>query len=172
MTTTRLVWKLRKFATRWALQTSCVGGGGEELNFKIWVCCRSPIMGFILPEPNFHTQPLPNRNFAVDKIWLFALWKDVFFNKTQHQNAYCMTIYPNWSKADKWMLTRFYKFTVMAHSSPHYTDVIMTTMASQITSLTVVYSTIYLDADQRKHQSSASLAFVWGIHRDRWIPRT
>ena len=54
----------------------------------------------------------------------------------------------------------------------HYTDVIMTTMASQITSLTVVYSTVYSDADQRKHQSSASLAFVWGIHRDRWIPRT
>ena len=54
----------------------------------------------------------------------------------------------------------------------HYTDVIMTTMASQITSLTVVYSTVYSDADQRKHQSSASLVFVWGIHRDRWIPRT
>ena len=48
----------------------------------------------------------------------------------------------------------------------------MTTIASQITSLTSVYSTVYSDADQRKHQSSASLAFVWGIHRDRWIPRT
>ena len=54
----------------------------------------------------------------------------------------------------------------------HYNDVIMTTMASQITSVTVVYSTVYSDADQRKHQSSASLAFVWGFHRDRWIPRT
>ena len=54
----------------------------------------------------------------------------------------------------------------------HYNDVIMTTIASQITSLTVVYSTVYSDGDQRKHQSSASLAFVWGIHRDRWIPRT
>ena len=54
----------------------------------------------------------------------------------------------------------------------HYTDVIMTTIASQITSLTIVYSTVYSDADQRKHQSSASLAFVWGIHWDRWIPRT
>ena len=54
----------------------------------------------------------------------------------------------------------------------HYSDVIMTTIASQITSLTVVYSTVYPDADQRKHQSSASLAFVWGIHRDRWIPST
>ena len=41
----------------------------------------------------------------------------------------------------------------------------MTTMASQITSLTVVYSIVYSGADQRKHQSSASLAFVRGIHR-------
>ena len=48
----------------------------------------------------------------------------------------------------------------------------MTTIASEVTSLTVVYSTVYSDVDQRKHQSSASLAFVWGIHRDRWIPRT
>ena len=54
----------------------------------------------------------------------------------------------------------------------HYSDVIMSTIASLITSLAVVYSTVYSDADQRKHQSSASLAFVWGIHRDRWIPRT
>ena len=58
------------------------------------------------------------------------------------------------------------------HNAIHYIDVIMTTMACQITSLTVVYSTFYSDADQRKHQSSPSLAFVWGIHRDRWIPRT
>ena len=48
----------------------------------------------------------------------------------------------------------------------------MVMMASQITSLTVDYSTVYSDADQRKHKSSASLAFVWGIHRDRWFPRT
>ena len=41
----------------------------------------------------------------------------------------------------------------------------MCAIASQITSLTIVYSTVYWDADQRKHQGSASLAFVWGIHR-------
>ena len=41
----------------------------------------------------------------------------------------------------------------------------MGAMASQITSLTTVYSTVYSGADQRKHQSSASLAFVRGIHR-------
>ena len=47
----------------------------------------------------------------------------------------------------------------------HYNDVILDAIASQITSLTIVYSTVYSDADQRKHQSSASLAFVRGIHR-------
>ena len=41
----------------------------------------------------------------------------------------------------------------------------MTRMASQITSLAIVYSTVYSGADQSKHQSSASLAFVWEIHR-------
>ena len=41
----------------------------------------------------------------------------------------------------------------------------MGAMASQITSLTIVYSNVYSDTDQRKHQSSASLAFVSGIHR-------
>ena len=47
----------------------------------------------------------------------------------------------------------------------HCGDVIMGTMASQITSLTIVYSTVWSVADQRKHQSSALLAFVRGIHR-------
>ena len=41
----------------------------------------------------------------------------------------------------------------------------MGAIASQITSLTIVYAIVYSDADQRKHQSSASLAFVWGIRR-------
>ena len=47
----------------------------------------------------------------------------------------------------------------------HYSDVIMGRIASQITSLASVYSTVYSGEDQRKHQSSASLAFVRGIHR-------
>ena len=48
----------------------------------------------------------------------------------------------------------------------HYDDVIMSSMASQITSLTIIYSTVYSGTDhQRKHPRSASLAFVRGIHR-------
>ena len=47
----------------------------------------------------------------------------------------------------------------------HYTDVIMGGLGSQITSLTIVYSTVYSGANQRKYQSFASLAFVRGNHR-------
>ena len=52
-----------------------------------------------------------------------------------------------------------------AMANKHYNDVIMSAMAPQILSLTIVYSTVYKGADQRKHQSSASLAFVRRIHR-------
>ena len=44
----------------------------------------------------------------------------------------------------------------------------MGAMASQITSLTTFNSTVYSGADQRKHQSSASLAFVWPVTGDQW----
>ena len=66
--------------------------------------------------------------------------------------------------------SQFEPIVYKKNSSPlpdqsHYNDVIMGAIASQIPSLTIVFSTGYLDTDQRKHQSSASLAFVWGIHR-------
>ena len=56
------------------------------------------------------------------------------------------------------------KTSYMIHRN-HYSDVIMGAMASQITSLIIVYLAVYSGADERKHQSSASLAFVQGIHR-------
>ena len=40
----------------------------------------------------------------------------------------------------------------------------MGALASEITSLTIVYSAVYSGADQRKHESSTSLAFVRGMH--------
>ena len=49
----------------------------------------------------------------------------------------------------------------------HYSDVIMSAMASQITSISIVYWTVCSGADQRTHQSSASLAFLREIHR--WV---
>ena len=47
----------------------------------------------------------------------------------------------------------------------NYNDVIMGKKASQITGLTIVCSPVYSGADQRKFQSSTSLAFLRGIHR-------
>ena len=47
----------------------------------------------------------------------------------------------------------------------YYNDVIMSSIASQTTSLTIVYSTVYSGADQIKYQSSAYLACVRVIHR-------
>ena len=64
-----------------------------------------------------------------------------------------------------WMAVTTSPILPMITSSFHYDYVTMSSMASQITSLTIVYSTVYSGADQRKHQSSAPLAFVRGIHR-------
>ena len=58
------------------------------------------------------------------------------------------------------------------YQGSHHNDVIMSAMASQITSLTIVCSAVYSGADQRKHQRSASLALWREFTGDRWIPRT
>ena len=47
----------------------------------------------------------------------------------------------------------------------HYNDVIMSAMAFQFTSRMIVYSSVYSGEYQRKHQSSALLAFAMAIHR-------
>ena len=70
------------------------------------------------------------------------------------------------------LVTHLNYFHEVVLSSKHYNAVIRSAMAFQITSLMIVYSAVYSAADPRKHQSSVSLAFVGGIHRDRWIPRT
>ena len=65
-----------------------------------------------------------------------------------------------------WYREAFPKFNGLLHLQILYNnDVIMGAVMYQITSFTIVYSTIDSNADQRKHQSSASLAFVRGIHR-------
>ena len=64
-----------------------------------------------------------------------------------------------WNETVFWFKSQWTLFLM------HYGDVILGAMASQITSLTIVHSIVYSGADQRKHQSSASLAFVRGIHR-------
>ena len=61
--------------------------------------------------------------------------------------------------------TKRYSVLLMSPISNHYNDVIIGAIVSQITSLAIVFSTVYLGTDQGKYQSSAALAFVWGNHR-------
>ena len=78
----------------------------------------------------------------------------------------CSTLCTNGLRATlgaPWDLTRSCQSFWM--TSFHYNDVMTSAIAYQINGLTIVYSTVYSDADQRKHQSSVSLAFVRGIHR-------
>ena len=64
----------------------------------------------------------------------------------------------------RWWAARIPNRDACEKETSHHNDVIIGLIASLNISLTIVYSTVYSDADQRKHQSSASLAFVWGIH--------
>ena len=54
----------------------------------------------------------------------------------------------------------------------HYSDVIICVMVSQITGVSIVYSTVCSGADQRKHQSSVHWPLWREFTGDRWIPRT
>ena len=63
-------------------------------------------------------------------------------------------------------------FLVTVTKVVHYSDVIMCVIASQITGVSIVYSTVCSCANQRKYQSSVSLG-LWGeFTGDRWIPHT
>ena len=84
-------------------------------------------------------------------------WKNLVY--TMPADALALNVIKS-SSAMAWIMYR----------KTHYCDVIMGAMGSQFTSLTIVHSTVYSGVDQRKHQSSASLAFLWEITGDRWIP--
>ena len=81
----------------------------------------------------------------------FMSWKIITEEGLMSGELITMMIWPTFRKWKK-------MYAVHIH-------IMMGAMASQITSLVIVYATVYSDADQRKHQSSASLAFVRGIHQ-------
>ena len=93
--------------------------------------------------------------------WETMLHCNVVSHKLTPYPEWCL-ININWTSDNAliwWRLTSNFR-------SYHCNDVIMGAMGSQITSLAIVYSTgVYWDADQSKHQSFASLALVWRIHR-------
>ena len=75
--------------------------------------------------------------------------------------SYWFSFHYVYSMLNNWFISISFYLVIIKH----YIDIIMSATASQITSLMIVYSTVYLGVDQRKHQSSASLAFVRGIHQ-------
>ena len=58
-----------------------------------------------------------------------------------------------------------WQFSLLGHTWSHNNDVTMSAMASQIAGVSIVCSSVCSGVDQRKHQSSASVDFVRGIHR-------
>ena len=107
-----------------------------------WTCLTvyvSAVCMCVMISIRWNTIPL-NRNEIVDLLLLLLIPSQVWYHIV-------------FATVTTWIATI------------HCGDVIMSAMASQITSLTSVHSSVYSGADQRKHQSSASLAFVRGIHR-------
>ena len=102
----------------------------------------------------------------VRNIWLFSWFgRSVVFDYTFYL-LFILVVYPYFLYfAGTGATLGMVQCVLSKQPNRHYSDVRMGAIASQITSLTIVYSTVYSDADQRKYQSSASLAFVWGIHR-------
>ena len=116
--------------------------------------------------------------FVENEKWYYIEESD---GELAHENC-CCQYYPQMSIVNllnvyksTWLITSTTNWYIcympcapwdlVSSSTHHYNDVIMGAMASQITSISFVYWTVCSGADQRKHQSSASLAFVRGIHR-------
>ena len=99
----------------------------------------------------------------VEYIYSTLSWHD---NNSRLRCTYIISVYDEIN--DVWIYKQISSGRGIADSNLHntannrdgkrnndYSDVTMSAMASQITSLTIVYSTVYLGTDQTKHQSSA-----------------
>ena len=84
--------------------------------------------------------------------WCFSYWRFNFYIDILvliHFMSYCIIL-----------ICRSF-----SDDDSHYSDVIMSAMASRITGTYIVCSIVGSGTDQGKHESSASLAFVRGSHR-------
>ena len=102
-----------------------------------------------------------SRTFRITAVEM-SFWWNFYHRLHRKLSKWQLPVQPMMKISSKW---QYFRFSTGADRYTHSNDVIMSTMASQITSLTIVHSSVYSGPDQIKHQSSASLAFVWGIHR-------
>ena len=98
-------------------------------------------------------------------MWIFILWPERFFFSWSALSMPVCQPDITLAQATVFHVPNSCWQSLVLHHLVHYCDIIMNAMTSQIASLIIVYSTVHSGPDQRKHQSSASLAFVWGIHR-------
>ena len=128
----------------------------------------------------FHTHVGLTRRGPVTYIYVNEISDHFVYAPSQWETTLHCNVVSHWLGANTigfsvWQATRHYqtnddyrkKSMEIWIKKQHYSDVIMSAMASQITyiSISIVCSTACLGVDQRKHQRSASLAFVRGIHR-------
>ena len=114
----------------------------------------------LLPTVTEYIPPVLDKTFAIRAENMF--WWTLLTRET------ALTFWVMWSKSLVYVCKKMCLRLAEIHMDPlHYTDVIMGVMASQITSLSIVCSTVCSGRGQRKHKSSASLTFVRGIH---WWP--
>ena len=95
-------------------------------------------------------------HFLITDLWYIPPWKWL--------KVHAANLVTNYYSTSYWV-ARMVENSLNALFLFHYGDVIMGALPSKITSLTIVYSTVYSGVDQRKHQSSKSLAFVRELHR-------
>ena len=140
----------------------------DVIKWKHFLCCRPFVRGI-------HWSPVDSlTKTSVAELWCF-LWSA--YEKTVEQTIGTPMIWDAIAlimTSLQWTVRLTNDDQLNVHNRNdrplpidcrYYSDAIMGAMASQITSLTIVYSTVYSGADQRKHQGSASLAFLRGIHR-------
>ena len=111
-------------------------------------------------------QPLTEPTGIVDVSWypprsVQSSWCEIKFRYVYTRQ--CTRAIIQNSRRDSATYYNTRTFSSIQTSYSQYSDVVMSVMASQITSLSIAYSIVYSGA--RKYQSSASLAFVRGIHR-------
>ena len=112
-------------------------------------------------------KPLPLKSALLNKLHIFWYMGKIFcveFPLKFHTKYLAHTLKDTiFSQCWRYPSPQTSELVWIYFDPPHYDDVIMSAKASQITSLTIVYSTVYSGADQSKHQSSASLSFVCGM---------
>ena len=120
-----------------------------EVHVDLLSCLRL-FMNVLYPNNNYLISPRIPWHIPCEYVIIF-----------QYQEEFASMLIPMYQKQIGFDLMLL---ATILNRPGHYCDVIMGAMASQITSLTIVCSTVYSGAD-KKHRSSASLAFVKGIHR-------